>query len=191
MAENVSKYVYRFLLGFLSDRKQQFSKFLAELHTLVDIPSSISFVMCSLSKNFISIGAKLEVCQGLSSSECNLHLSLNGGCVFYITIILLMVVSKAKYISKPNCLRYLLYLFSYFYIKSSQKLLFAVFIIAKHLNTRAQFLLNLCVFPQNSTIKCFAKRVQLLVSMLKYEVQVFLQSTTIQMKKYLQFEKIL
>lgn len=74
--------------------------------TPVDIPSSIFSIMCSLSKNFISVGAKLEVCQDLSSSECNLHISLNSKRVFYATVVLLVgllvfYIFKSKFLKIP------------------------------------------------------------------------------------------
>lgn len=62
--------------------------------------------MCSLSKNFISVGAKLEVCQDLSSSESNLHFSPNSKRVSYAIVILLVgllvfYIFESKFLKIP------------------------------------------------------------------------------------------
>ena len=125
----------------------------------MDIPSSISFVTCSLSKNFILVGASLEVCQDLSSSECNLHISPNDKCVSYTTIILFaglsFILSEANFL---GCLLYLFYLLSFLYAELLESSVCRVCLgkALKHICLRV--LLNLYVCFHKTLFKCFAKK---------------------------------
>jgi len=124
---------------------------LAGLLTLVDIPSSISFVMYSLSKNFISDGAKLEVHQDFSSSEYNLCISLNSKCIFCTAIILLVVdfclLSFKKEIAQDT---FPIFFLSFLYGIVGNLVLY----FSKALKLmRSGFLLNLCVPTTFSSFK--------------------------------------
>lgn len=105
--------------------------------------------MCSLSKNFISIGAKLEVCQDLSSSECNLHISPNGKRVFYATVILLvgllvLYIFKSKFLKIP-------FIFSLFFLSEFLETGVCRVYFSKALKRMClRILLNLYMFSQNS-----------------------------------------
>lgn len=130
----------------------------------MDIPSSISFVMYSLSKNFISDGAKLEVHQDFSSLEYNLCISLSSKCVFCAAIVLLVVDFFVSYPLKRKLLRipFLFFFLSFLYRIVGNLLLY----FSKALKLmRSGFLLNLSVFPQRSLhLSDLLKSTQLLMS---------------------------
>jgi len=136
---------------------------LAGLLTLVDIPSSISFVMYSLSKNFISDGAKLEVHQDFSSLEYNLCISLSSKCVFCAAIVLLVVdfclLSFKKEIAQDT---FPIFFLSFFYTELLETW---SCILAKHLSSCAQAFYLTFVFPQRSLhLSDLLKSTQLLMS---------------------------